>query len=202
MADTPLQDQFIHDREPLTVNAKYITGPSRGSAIVPSSASAVLYDPLRDDEISGAADAAGTTTSFVSAALAALSLGDDFINGMPVQIARADGSDVVDGVVTDYADLTGTVTLDPLPWAVAASDVLTVMGYPLITQAAATVTIGGDDGNEVTIDTAETDAHSYTNLSGNGRTSRIRGQRVIIFYLTFSGSRRDTCRAIYNVLPR
>jgi len=202
VADTILDDQFVRDYEPLTIASTYKTGANRGNAIVPTSAAAVLFDPLRDAEIAGAADAAGSKTSFVSATLAALALGNDFINGMPCQVVRGDGTDVAETVVTDYVDATGACTLLPLPWAVAAADVLTVLGYPLITQGDATVTIGGDDGNEVTLDTSESDAHSYTNKSGNGRVANNRGQRVAIFYLTFSATRKDTCRATYNVLPR
>lgn len=191
-----LQDQYVGDDEPLTIKSTVASGDDRGDPYVPSAADALVYDPLRSDELSGDADADGTTTSFVSADLADLT--DDFLNGMPVRVTQAaDDNNWAETIVVDYVSASGTLTLRPLPWAVSSGDTLEVLGYPLVTLTDVTDNIGGDDGNEVYLETTGSNAHSYTNKDGDGN-----GKRVAIFYLTFAANRKDTCRCTYDVLPR
>lgn len=192
MIELRAQDCYTGNLVPITFSVKYASGASKGAAIAVSSATMLVYDPtkdedgltLEDDTVSATADAAGTKTSFVSAALAGL--GADFLKGMPVRVVRA-GREPEDVHITAYTTATGALTLTPLPWAVAAGDSLTVLGYPLQAQAAAAV--GGTGSNEV---------------AGNVAAAALgsAGPRVALFHLVVSASWEESVRVLFDVARR
>lgn len=192
MPDVTFPNRYTGDLEPLTIVATYDGGDNDGEAIAVSSATAVIIDPDRDEDgelltkstVSATADAAGTRTSFVSTDIAGL--GDDFLNGVPCRVKKSDGRLAIT-YITDYVSTSGSLTLEGLPWAVASGDSLTVMGYPVQVQAAASV--GGTGSNEVTCN-AGASAFDYV------------GKRVVIFYVTFSSSWKEVVRGLITVSER
>lgn len=172
-----LPDLYAGDIKTFEIATLIGSGASRGTAKDLDAATTILIlDP--DRQVSGTATA-GSTTTLVDAALAQA---DNFWIGVTLKVT-IDSQDYYTEV-TDSVSATGTLTFAALPVAVGADDTYTLLGYPLVPQAAVTVV---DNVADVVCSVA------------NGVTARP-GNRTVILRAVFDDGSAEECLASLQVL--
>lgn len=134
MADLTLKPGRVGDRRSITIESRLA---STGADKNPASATMLVFDEAIIT--SGTADS-GSTTKLVDTAL---TQANDFWNGITLEVTHASGT-VETTEVTDFTAADDTLVFGAIETAVAAGDTYRLLGYPVLTQADATVS-----GNEV-----------------------------------------------------
>lgn len=144
----------------------------------PTSATIVMWDP--EQPVEGTADS-GSTTTLVDATRTEA---NDYFNGLFVEVTDATNGYREQTRITDFDHTTGTLTFGALSFAVAAGDTYKIVGTPIVTQQAATVST-----NETSWTVSPSDATS--------RPRSLKGYAVV----TFSASDIVTCLLTLDVVP-
>lgn len=148
------------------------------SAKNPTSATVVMWDT--EQPVEGTADS-GSTTTLVDATRTEA---NDYFIGLFIEVTDITNGHQEQTCITDFAHDTGTLTFGALSFTVAAGDTYRILGTPVLTQQAATVST-----NEVSWAVSPSDATT--------RPRTLKGYITV----TFSASDIVTCAFTVEVVP-